>query len=145
MIVVDTTALVYAVGASHPLREPCRTLVAAIEAGDVRATTTPEVVQEFTHVRARRTSRRDAVSLAESYAALLAPLAVVDADDLTAGLELFRRHDALGAFDAVLAATALRRGADGLVSADEVFARVRGLTHLDPARSDFVTRLARHA
>ena len=54
MIVLDTTVLVYAVGADHPLREPCQLLVRAIADGTILATTTIEVIQEFTHVRGRR-------------------------------------------------------------------------------------------
>lgn len=141
MIVVDTSVLVYAVGADHPLRAPCRALVEAVEGGDVRATTTVEVVQEFVHVRARRRPRRDAATVARSYAQLLAPLLAVDADDLLAGLKLFERTDTLGPFDSILAATALRCGADGLVSTDSGFAAVRGLRHLDPADPGFASQL----
>jgi uncharacterized protein len=137
LIVVDTTVLVYAVGAGHPLRDPCRALVEAVDAGRVTASTTVEVIQEFAHLRARRRSRRDASSLARSYAELLSPLVVVDGDDLDAGLRLFERSQALGPFDAVLAVTALRRGADGLASADAGFGSVKGLRHLDPAGASF--------
>ena len=50
----------------------------------------------------------------------------------------FRQHEALGAFDAVLAAAALRREhITALVSADRAFASVPLLRHLDPAASDF--------
>ncbi len=47
--------------------------------------------------------------------------------DLRAGLRLFERTPAVGAFDAVLAAVALRAGATSLVSADHAFATVRGI------------------
>lgn len=141
MIVVDTTVLVYAVGADHPLREPCRALVEAVASGAVRATTTVEVVQEFAHVRARRRSRGDAAQLARSYAELFSPLLAVDGDDLIAGLRLFERCETLGPFDAVLAAAAVRRKAAALASADTGFASVRGLRHLDPAAPDFATHL----
>jgi predicted nucleic acid-binding protein len=141
VIVVDTTVLVYAVGAEHPLRDPCRALMGALARGELRASTTPEVLQEFAHVRARRRDRADAVVLTRAYAALLAPLLVADAADLAAGLDLFERHDRLGVFDAVLAAVALSRGADGLVSADQAFAGLRGLPHLDPAHDNFAERL----
>jgi len=40
------------------------------------------------------------------------------------------------AFDAVLAAVALARGAEALVSADRAFASVPGLTWIDPAAPD---------
>lgn len=142
MIVVDTTVLVYAVGTEHPLREPCRSVVSAVEAGRLTATTTVEAVQEFCHVRARRRNRSDAAALARSYADLFAPLLVVDHEDLNAGLELYERIDALGAFDAVLAGAARRRGAVALISADAAFANVIDLHHLDPAGTGFAGELA---
>lgn len=145
MIVVDTTVLVYAVGADHPLRPPCRALIEAVESGDLRATTTPETVQEFAHVRVRRRSRRDAAALARSYVELFTPLLIVDADDLAAGLKLFERTEALGPFDAVLAATARRRNASGLASADQGFSHVRSLRHLDPGHPDFAAQLRQRA
>ncbi|MFT4135568.1 type II toxin-antitoxin system VapC family toxin [Microbacterium sp.] len=142
MIVLDTTVLVYAVGSDHALREPCRTLVHAIGDGRVRATTTVEVLQEFAHVRARRRGRADAAALAGRFATLLAPLLSPGAEDVTAGLRLFRESDRLGAFDAVLAAAVLRREhLTGLVSADRAFADIPELAHLDPASHRFLVEL----
>lgn len=140
MIVLDTTVLIYAVGAEHPLREPCRALVRAIGQGSVVATTTVEVIQELTHVRARRQGRAEGVAMARSYAALLAPLLVLDETDLASGLELFLRHEPIGAFDAVLAGATIRRDA-ALVSADHGFAAVDGLLLHDPATADFLDRI----
>jgi len=131
------------VGAAHPLRDPCRAIVTAVDAGEVAASTTVEVIQEFCHVRARRRNRADAAALARSYAELFSPLLVVDRDDLIDGLELFDQVGSLGAFDAVLAATARRHGADALVSADVEFATVADLQHLDPASPGFTAALAR--
>jgi predicted nucleic acid-binding protein len=125
VILLDTTVLVYAVGGSHALAGPARGLVHAIERGKVRGTTTAEVVQEFAHVRARRRGRADAVALGRAFATLLSPLLSPGADDLDAGLELFEQTP-LGAFDAVLAASAISRGST-LVSADSAFASVPGL------------------
>ena len=136
MIVLDTTVLVYAVGDDHALRDPARSLLAAAADGSLRATTTPEAIQEFAHVRARRRDRADAAALAEGYADLLSPLLEVGEADLREGLRLFERSDTLGAFDAVLAAVALRAGATTLVSADRAFADVRGLRFADLAGLD---------
>ncbi len=131
MIVLDTTVLVYAKGSAHPLRDPCRALVSAIAAGQVAATTTVEVIQEFAHVRARRRGRIDAAGLASDYAELMTPLLAVTTEDLRAGLALFQRVESLGAFDAVLASAAIGASAP-LVSADAAFAGVAGLRHVIP-------------
>ncbi len=135
MIVLDTSVLVYAVGAEHPLREPCRRLIAA--AGDqLEATTTVDVIQEFAHVRAGRRSRAEASRLARSFATVLTPLLVPTTAELLAGLALFEEVEELGCFDAVLAATAVAKGTDALVSADPAFSRVPGLRHVVPTSPD---------
>ena len=134
MIILDTTVLAYAVGEEHPLREPCRRLLAAHASGAIEATTTVEVLQQFAYVRARRRSREDAVNLTRLYVVALGPI-VTTAADLDAGLTLFGQHPELGAFDAVLAAVALSRGAEALVSADRAFASVPELAWIDPATS----------
>jgi predicted nucleic acid-binding protein len=134
LIVLDTTVLLYAKGADHVLREPCRQLMAAVAAEKVRATTTVEAVQEFAHVRARRRGRQDAAELAAAYVDLLSPLLVVEERDLLDGLRLFEQHDRLGPFDAVLAAAARSIDAAALISADRAFSAVRGLRHVFPDR-----------
>lgn len=141
MIVVDTTVLVYAVGGSHRLAEPCRHLVELIGEGTVAATTTVEAIQEFAHIRARRRGREDAADLARRYMTLLTPLLTPDEQDLEAGLALFTQHEQLGAFDAVLAAAARSSDAAALVSADRGFAVLEDPLVLDPAADGFTERL----
>lgn len=114
------------------MREACRRLLRAHGDGLVDAATTVEVIQEFVHVRARRRSRPDAVALARHYMSALS-LLITRAEDLDLGLSLFERHIDLGAFDAALAAVALNRRVDALVSADRAFGEVPGLPWVDPA------------
>lgn len=142
MIVLDTTVLVYAVGADHPLRAPSQSLLRYVGDGTVLATTTVEVLQEFAHVRARRRGRQDAAALTRDLATALAPLTVVTPDDLDAGLDLFLDHEGLGAFDAVLLAATLRHGAR-LVSADRAIVAAAGVRGLDLAASDLQARVMR--
>jgi predicted nucleic acid-binding protein len=142
LIVLDTTILVYSKGAEHQLRDPCRALIEAIAAGAIRATTTPEVIQEFVHVRSQRRARRDAAGLGRSFAELLSPLLTIEEQHLTAGLRLFERHTKLGAFDAVLVAAAIDTGAEALVSADVTFGQVRSLNHVVPGTPAFERLLA---
>jgi uncharacterized protein len=131
VIVLDTTVLAYAVGADHPLREPCQQLVRAIAGGTILATTI-EVIQEFTHVRARRRDRKDAAGLARDYIELLSPLLIVEGTDLREGLRLFEEGTGFGSFDAVLAAAAHAAGAEALVSADAGFSGITAIHHVVP-------------
>ena len=139
MIILDTTVLAYAVGTDHPLRDPCRRLLAAHAEGRIEATTTVEVIQEFAHIRARRHPRPEAVHLARRYVAAFT-LLVTTPDDLERGLDLFEQNPQVGAFDAVLAAVAMAHDADALVSGDRAFASIAGLPFVDPTTPD-LTRL----
>jgi uncharacterized protein len=138
LILLDTTVLSYAVGHEHSFREPSRRLVEAAASGTKRMTTTVQVIQEFAHVYAQRRPRSNAASLARSYVDLLSPLVDSTSEDLELGLRLFERHERLGAFDAVLAAAALRLEVDALVSGDAAFDSVPKLPFvaLDSAELD---------
>ena len=98
----------------------------------ILATTTIEVIQEFTHVRARRRDRKDAAELARDYLELLSPLLIVEETDLREGLRLSEEGTGFGSFDAVLAAAARAAGAEALVSADAGFAKIAAIRHVVP-------------
>jgi predicted nucleic acid-binding protein len=70
--------------------------------------------------------------LGRDYADLLAPLLTIEDEHLRRGLSLFEHNKQLGAFDAVLAASALDTDASTLVSADSAFAHVSNLPHVVP-------------
>lgn len=132
MIVLDTTVLVYAVGTDHPFRKPCQELIRAVADSTIQATTTIEVIQEFTHVRARRRGRGDASDLARDYIELLSPLLIVEETDLREGLRLYEEGEGFGSFDAVLAAASHAAGAKAIVSADTGFAGLPVPRHVVP-------------
>ena len=141
MILFDTNVLVYAVGADHPLREPARTSLRAVADG-AAGRTTPEVVQEFAHVYARGgRDRTEAVKQARALTLVLGPLIPVEEQDLDGGLDLWKRHKGLGAFDSVLAALAIRLEAS-LLSADRGLGKVRGLRLIDLSDPDLTRRMA---
>lgn len=142
MILLDTTVLVYAKGQDHPLRDPCRDLIRAIAQRRLEATTTVEVIQEFVHIRARRRGRVDAAMLGRDYAELLSPLLSPTRRQLIDGLALFERTEELGAFDAVLAASAAGIGVSAIVSADTGFGGISEISHVIPDRSGVAALLA---
>jgi predicted nucleic acid-binding protein len=142
LIILDTTVLVFAVGSEHPLKAPSARVLDAVAEGGIRATTVAGVLEEFASVWARRRSRKDASARARDYVAMLSPLQRVDENDLDDGFRLFERHPRLGSFDAVLAAVALNRDAEALVSADRAFDSVPGLPYVDPTGPELDELLA---
>jgi predicted nucleic acid-binding protein len=141
VILLDTTVLVYAAGAEHPLREPCRRLMRAHREGGIHAATTGEVVQEFIHVYGRRRPRSAAAELARRYLAAL-PLLSPTRAEIEIGVDICERHEAVGAFGAVLAGVTLGRNLQALISADRAFGTIMGLNWVSPGGAEFEALLA---
>lgn len=122
----------YTSGDDHALKAPCTQIMALVAEGKLEAVTTPEAIQEFAHVFARRRGRRAAFERATAYATLLAPLRVSQPGHLEVGLQIWSDNEHLGAFDAVLAAIALDTNYQTLVSADRAFDSIPGLNVVYP-------------
>jgi uncharacterized protein len=129
---LDTNVVLYATGAAHRYREPCRHLVALAGAGDLRPEASVELVQEVLWVRSRRLGDRLQGLQDARDAGALCVLHPVETGDLDAALALFAAHPALTPRDALHAATALERGIRRIVSADRHFDGVAGLERVDP-------------
>lgn len=129
----DTLVFVYAVGRDHPYRDPCRRVVELASDGSLRGDGSVELVQEFAHIRYRRTGDRSGSTTDARRVAALCTLHAVELSDLRFALGLFETVDGLGPRDAVHAATALNRGIDAIVTADVAFDAVPGLERIDPA------------
>lgn len=132
VLTIDTNILMYKSGDDHPLKEPCTRIISLISDGTLSAMTTPEVIQEFAHIYARRRGRDAAKQRAVEYAILLSPLRVSEPEHLEVGLGLWADNEQMGAFDAILAAVALDTKYATVVSADRAFATIPGITHVFP-------------
>lgn len=131
VLVLDTAPLLYAIGSSHPLREPCRRIIETALRQEVELHVSAEAVQEVLHHRLRRGDRASAVTDARDVAALCV-IHPLDAAVLDAAITLVASTPLRGR-DAVHAATALLVGAGHIVSTDQAFAAVDGLRLVDPA------------
>lgn len=127
---IDTAPLLYAVGDVHPMRAPCRALLAAAAEGRVELHASVEVVQEFLFHRMRRDERQKAVDAARMVRDLVL-LHPFDAGVISEMLEIVS-SSSLGGRGAVHAATARRAGFDHIVTTDGDFDRVPGLARSSP-------------
>lgn len=138
----DTAVFIYAVGAEHPSREPCRSIVTRAQRGELRGEASVDLVQEFLDQRARKLGDRAEAATLAAQVAELCLLHAPDARDAATALNLFSRHATLGARDAFFAAVALNRGIEVILSPDHDFDGIPGLRRVDPADYDAVAALA---
>lgn len=138
----DTNIFVYALGAEHPYCDPCRAIVARQGNGELAGEVTPVVLAELVHQRCRQTGdRREAARRGRQVALVcrVQPSAPADAE---LAWELYERDGGLDVLDALLAASALNRGIDAVLSADRAFDLVAGLERVDPLDPNAVAALA---
>jgi predicted nucleic acid-binding protein len=129
---IDTAVLMYAAGAEHPLREPCRRVLDRVADGELDAVTSVEVVQEVLHrfVAIRRPEL--GVALAQQTLDLFAPVLPVTHAVMRRMPELVGAYPSLAARDLLHAATCLEEGIDEIISPDRGFDLVNGIRRIAP-------------
>ena len=129
----------YAGGAAHPLKGPCRDILTAVSAGRFQAVTSAEVVQEILHrfVAIRRPEL--GASMARHTLDLMAPVLPLTHAIVGRVPDLLGKYVRLSARDLVHVATCLEHGLDTVVSADAAFKEVKELAFATP--EDLARRL----
>ena len=127
MRLIDTNVVVYAVGKSHPLRESSRRILSEIAAGALQATVDVETLQEILHLYSSRNERRKGFETLDDLLVLFPNPVAVDRDEVEAARDLMRQYSFLGARDAIHAAVVQTHNLDGIVTADKVFERIKGI------------------
>lgn len=138
----DTAIFVYAAGAEHRYREPCRAIVERARHRQLRGEASVDLLQELAHHRLRRTGDRVEAAQVARAAGALCRLHDVRLSDMRRALELLSQAERLGARDAVFAAVALERGIDAILTIDTAFDEVAGLERVDPGDEAALAALA---
>lgn len=133
-VFVDTSVLMYAAGADHPMREPCGRVMRAIDDGLIEAVTSAEVVQEILH-RFLAVRRPDiAHALARSTLDTFAPVLPITHALMRRVPDLAARYPSLAARDLVHVATCIHEGITEILSTDRGFDAVRELRRIPPEK-----------
>jgi len=138
----DTSIFVYALGAEHSYREPCREIVRRATAGELQGEASVDLLQELVHQRIRRTGDRLGAARVARNVAKLAWWHPLEPDDVQRGIGLVETNPKLDARDAVFAALAMNRGVDAILATDRAFDDIDGLERIDPADKRRVSELA---
>ena len=131
-VFIDTAVIMYAGGADHPLRAPCRRVLERVADGRLEAVTSVEVVQEILH-RFTAIGRPDVgAGMARDTLDLFAPVLPITHAIMRRMPELVEQHRGLAARDLVHVATCLEEGIRDVVSPDRGFDSFPGIRRLEP-------------
>lgn len=129
---LDTAVFMYAAGSEHPLRGPCRTIVAKVRAGALDATTSTEVVQEILHRYVAIRRREFGAALAGQVLDGFAPVLPITHAVMRRVPALVAAYPELSARDLIHVATCIEDGIDTIVTPDRGFEAVREVRRVDP-------------
>lgn len=132
-VFIDTAILMYAAGAQHLLRAPCRRIVEAVGNRSIDAVTSTEVIQEIVHRYSAIGRRAEGAELATRSLDLFAPVLPITHALMRRVPDLVERYPKLAARDAIHLATCLHEGIAEIVSPDRAFDAVTGIRRIDPA------------
>jgi predicted nucleic acid-binding protein len=131
---LDANIVMYAVGKDHPHKAPCRAVLERVERDEIDVVSNTEVLQEILH----RYASLNRLDLAEvAYRALekaCEQILPVTKADLDRAFNLLRAHPGIHSRDAVHAAVMLNNGLTHILSTDNHFDRIAGITRVGPEK-----------
>ena len=131
MRLIDTNVIVYTVGSVHPLKEASERILSDIAAGTLAANLDAEALQEVLHVYSSRGERKKGFRTIEHLLMLFPNPFPIGREEIEKARDLMRAHSFLSARDAIHAAVVQTHDLEGIISADKVFDRIKGLKRFD--------------
>lgn len=131
---IDTNVPIYAVGRSHPLKQPAARVISLVADYPDAFVTSVEVVQELLHRYLRMQLWASGRAVIQQFLVLMeGHVEDVTMADMRAALRLADHHEDVSARDLLHAGVMQRLGVTHVVSADHDFDRIAGVERLDPA------------
>lgn len=132
-IFIDANVPMYAHGASHPYRQPCRAALRRVVSENIPAVTSSEVVQEILHRYLSLKRHDQAVQVTSDFMTIVPAVLPVTRRDIERALRLIRRYPDLSARDLLHVAVMLNHDITQILSTDTHFDQVDKVERLDPA------------
>ena len=127
MRLIDTNVIVYAVGSVHPLKQASDRILSDIVAGTLAANLDVETLQEVLHLYSSRDERRKGFRTIEHLLMLFPNPFPIGREEIERARDLMMEYSFLGARDGIHAAVVQNHELEGIITADKVFDRIKGL------------------
>ncbi|MGB9628155.1 MAG: type II toxin-antitoxin system VapC family toxin [Thermodesulfobacteriota bacterium] len=131
---IDANLIMYSLGRSHPLRDPCKKILERIRAGQILAVTNTEVLQEILHRYfsiGRSTLGEIAYQSMVQFCVTISPITIQETNK---ALEILKGYRDITSRDAIHAATMINNGIKEIISTDPHFDLIPEIKRIDPSR-----------
>lgn len=133
-IFVDANIPMYAHGAAHPLREPCRAAIARLGRREVEACTSTEVHQEILHRYLSLRRLAQALRVSRDFAIVVPLILPLTRQDIETAWALMARYPGLYSRDYAHVAVMLNNDLTRILSADAHFDLVDEIERIPPEK-----------
>jgi predicted nucleic acid-binding protein len=128
---IDTNVIVYTVGSVHPLKQASERILSDVAAGALAANLDAEALQEILHVYSSRGERKKGFRTIEHLLMLFPNPFPIGREEIERARDLMMEHSFLITRDAIHAAVVQTHDLEGIVTADKVFDRIKGVKRFD--------------
>ena len=132
MKLIDTNIIMYALGKTHPLKEPCREILQSVACGTIAADIDVEVLQELLYVYSSRGEREKGLKAIEEMLILFPTPFSIRKAEIEEAKDLMRKHVALTARDAIHCAVVINYNLEGIFSTDKDLDVVKSIHRFKP-------------
>ena len=134
-IFIDVNIPMYAAGADHFLREPCRRIMKAIASGEVDAVTDVEIFQEILYRYMHIGQREKGFTIFDLFGEIMRDrILPIEHADVKSARYLAEQYPFLSPRDLIHLAVMMRHGLTAITTADTGFDRIDIVKRIDPSQ-----------
>lgn len=132
MKLIDTNIIMYAVGKTHILKEPCKEVLHKVVNNEISANIDIEVLQELLYVYDSRGEREKGLRIISEIMILFPNPFVIGKNEIVIANDLMTKYSTLTTRDAIHCAVTINLNLEGIISTDKGLDVVKGIHRLNP-------------
>lgn len=127
MKLIDTNIILYSLGREHPLKEPCRRLIAKITSGEIAANIDVEILQEVLYIYAHRNERVKGIAACRYLLDIFPNPFSVSKNEISSAISFMDKYPSLVSRDAIHASVVVNNKLKGIISEDRDYDMIKGI------------------
>ena len=132
MRLIDTNIIMYAVGKTHILKEPCKEFLHKVVNNEISANIDVEVLQELLYVYDSRGERKRGLRIISEMMVLFPNPFAIRMNEIIKAKDLMTKYSTLTTRDAIHCAVTINLNLEGIISTDKGLDVVKDIHRLNP-------------
>ena len=132
MKLIDTNIIMYAVGKTRILKEPCKEFLHKVVNNEISANIDVEVLQELLYVYDSRGERKRGLRIISEMMVLFSNPFAIGKNEIVKAKDLMTKYSTLTTRDAIHCAVTINLNLEGIISTDKGLDVVKDIHRLSP-------------